>query len=106
MQALFIALGSCAVLCACSAPQMAQDAVPAQVTTEPADPDDTAPSVPATPTVTPDAPDELGEETTSPSGPSACPAGMQLIDGDYCPEVEHTYKRQWYAKANKKVSVA
>jgi hypothetical protein len=32
-----------------------------------------------------------------------CPAGMVLIDGDYCPEVEHDCKRSWYDKSNRKV---
>ncbi len=30
------------------------------------------------------------EPVTSPPAPSACPEGMVLVDGEYCPEVEHT----------------
>jgi hypothetical protein len=32
----------------------------------------------------------------------ACPAGMVLIEGDYCSEVEHTCLVEWYAEWNKK----
>src|SRR5690606_21086924 len=37
-----------------------------------------------------------------PEGPSACPANMILIDGEYCTEVEHTCKKEWYSEVNKK----
>jgi hypothetical protein len=40
---------------------------------------------------------------TSASGPAACPAGMKLVEGDYCTEVEHTCKKSWFDKSNKKV---
>jgi sulfatase modifying factor 1 len=36
------------------------------------------------------------------AGPNACPAGMVLVEGDYCPEVENECKRSWYDKSNKK----
>lgn len=36
------------------------------------------------------------------SGPSACPKGMLLVDGDYCSRVEHRCKRSWYDQSNKK----
>ncbi len=39
----------------------------------------------------------------TPAPPAACPAGMQLIDGDYCTEVEHKCKKSWFDKSNKKV---
>src|SRR5687767_13252597 len=32
----------------------------------------------------------------------ACPAGMKLVDGDYCTEVEHECARSWFDKSNKK----
>ena len=32
----------------------------------------------------------------------ACPAGMILIDGEFCTEVERKCLKQWYAKQNKK----
>ena len=35
-------------------------------------------------------------------GPKACPAGMKLVEGDYCTEVEHTCLKEWYDKSNKK----
>jgi sulfatase modifying factor 1 len=95
---------------ACSAPQMAPDALPEAAT---ADPAERASSHPANANTSEansgeTAPNASGEATAEndeamgTAEPSACPAGMQLIDGDYCPEVEHTCKRQWYAKANKK----
>jgi hypothetical protein len=37
-----------------------------------------------------------------PPGPSVCPAGMQLVDGEYCSEVEHVCKKSWFDKSNKK----
>lgn len=33
---------------------------------------------------------------------SACPGGMILVDGDYCTEVEHTCKKSWFDKSNRK----
>jgi sulfatase modifying factor 1 len=36
------------------------------------------------------------------SGPTACPEGMALVDGDYCDEVEHNCLKEWYAKQNNK----
>ncbi|MCC6645882.1 MAG: hypothetical protein IT374_09965 [Polyangiaceae bacterium] len=38
----------------------------------------------------------------APDEPRACPAGMTLVDGEYCTEVEHTCLREWYDKSNKK----
>jgi sulfatase modifying factor 1 len=37
-----------------------------------------------------------------PPGPAACPAGMVLIDGDYCTDVETKCLRSSYAPQNKK----
>ncbi len=38
-----------------------------------------------------------------PEGPSACPTGMVLVDGEYCDgEVEHNCVKEWYADQNKK----
>lgn len=39
---------------------------------------------------------------TASAGPSACPAGMVLVDGDYCTEVEHECLKSWFDKSNKK----
>jgi len=33
---------------------------------------------------------------------SACPAGMKLVDGDYCTKLELNCKKSWYDKSNKK----
>ncbi len=48
------------------------------------------------------APASLVEAPPAPSGPAACPADMKLVDGDYCPEVEHKCLKSWYDKSNKK----
>jgi sulfatase modifying factor 1 len=32
----------------------------------------------------------------------ACPAGMKLVEGEYCTEVEQTCLRSWFDKSNKK----
>jgi sulfatase modifying factor 1 len=34
--------------------------------------------------------------------PEACPAGMKLVDGDYCTDVEHNCLKSWFDKSNKK----
>jgi hypothetical protein len=33
---------------------------------------------------------------------SACPDGMQMVEGDYCTKVEHKCLKQWHDKANDK----
>jgi hypothetical protein len=35
-------------------------------------------------------------------GPTSCPDGMVLVEGDYCTEVRHTCLVEWYAKQNNK----
>ncbi|HKO48975.1 MAG TPA: SUMF1/EgtB/PvdO family nonheme iron enzyme [Polyangiaceae bacterium] len=32
----------------------------------------------------------------------ACPAGMKLVDGDYCTDVDYECKKSWYDESNKK----
>lgn len=34
--------------------------------------------------------------------PDACPAGMALIEGDYCSKIEHECEKSWYDESNKK----
>jgi sulfatase modifying factor 1 len=34
--------------------------------------------------------------------PNACPAGMVLVEGDYCTEVEHQCLQHWFDESNKK----
>ncbi|MCC6526317.1 MAG: SUMF1/EgtB/PvdO family nonheme iron enzyme [Polyangiaceae bacterium] len=36
------------------------------------------------------------------AGPASCPDGMQLVEGDYCTEVEHTCLEEWWDESNKK----
>ncbi len=37
-------------------------------------------------------------------GPTACPSGMVLVEGDYCTDVDYVCKKSWYDKSNKKRS--
>lgn len=34
--------------------------------------------------------------------PRACPAGMKLVEGEYCSQVEHKCLKSWYDESNKK----
>jgi hypothetical protein len=34
---------------------------------------------------------------------AGCPAGMQLVEGEYCSKVEHECLRQWHDKSNDKI---
>ena len=38
-----------------------------------------------------------------PRSPSACPSGMQLVDGQYCSEVQERCEKSWYDRANQKL---
>ncbi|MFO0755792.1 MAG: SUMF1/EgtB/PvdO family nonheme iron enzyme [Byssovorax sp.] len=42
------------------------------------------------------------DDAGAPAGPTACPEGMKLVEGDYCSEVEHHCKKSWFDKSNKK----
>jgi sulfatase modifying factor 1 len=37
-----------------------------------------------------------------PEAGSACPAGMKLVDGDYCTKIEQKCQKSWYDPSNKK----
>jgi hypothetical protein len=45
---------------------------------------------------------ETGAASDAGAGTVACPAGMVLVDGDYCTRLELECKRSWYAKWNDK----
>jgi hypothetical protein len=72
-------------------------------------PEPVTPHVP-TPTAAPEAPPPPPPPTATataatpppPPPPPACPANMQLVEGDYCTEVEHKCIEEWWGKANKK----
>lgn len=49
------------------------------------------------------APSATASLPPAPEGPSACPVGMKLVDGDYCSEVEHACLKSWFDKSNKKL---
>ncbi|MEO6600573.1 MAG: hypothetical protein ABIQ16_11905 [Polyangiaceae bacterium] len=38
----------------------------------------------------------------APASDGTCPAGMKLVDGDYCTDVDYECKKSWYDKSNKK----
>jgi hypothetical protein len=64
----------------------------------PAKPGAAGPSIPeAQPTAKSSTP---SSKSVAPAG--ACPSGMALVDGEYCSEVEHSCKRSWYDKSNRK----
>lgn len=69
-------------------------------------PTESAPAPELLPTATPTAsavPTASATTGVEPaSGPTACPADMVLVDGDYCSEVEHICKTEWWAESNKK----
>src|SRR5438045_2909810 len=90
-------------------PQRAAEALPA----DPTHKAETAPKRETTPT--PDshsdkssAKDEANDAVTDPKqepakdSAAACPAGMKLVDGDYCTDVDYECKKSWYDKSNKK----
>jgi hypothetical protein len=45
---------------------------------------------------------DAAQEPAKDASESACPAGMKLIDGDYCTDVDYECKKSWYDKSNKK----
>lgn len=57
-------------------------------------------STPAKPA--PSAAEPVARKPSSQSEAGACPAGMLLVDGDYCSKVEHDCAKSWYDKSNKK----
>jgi Sulfatase-modifying factor enzyme 1 len=67
-----------------------------------ASPDRTSPALPtqaatgATSAIASPAP------ASEPEGPSACPEGMVLVEGDYCTKVEHKCLVEWWAPQNRK----
>jgi formylglycine-generating enzyme len=42
-------------------------------------------------------------QTSANGDDSACPEGMQLVEGEYCTKVEHKCIKQWHDKANDKI---
>ncbi|EYF01148.1 SUMF1/EgtB/PvdO family nonheme iron enzyme [Chondromyces apiculatus] len=48
------------------------------------------------------APAPSASAAAEPAGPASCPADMKLVEGEYCTEVEHTCKKSWFDKSNKK----
>jgi formylglycine-generating enzyme len=48
------------------------------------------------------APPFLAAEGEAEGGPTSCPTGMKLVEGEYCTEVEQTCASEWYDESNKK----
>lgn len=57
---------------------------------------------PAQPAVTEQPAPAASKEEPADEGPTACPEGMKLVDGDFCTEVEQTCTKSWWDGANKK----
>ena len=66
-------------------------------------PNDSAKKEPAKDSVKKEpAKDSAKKEPAKDSDESACPAGMKLVDGDYCTDVDYECKKSWYDESNKK----
>lgn len=83
-----------------AAPSALSMAPPSASSSAPATPSASAPA--ATSASAPGAQDAGAQSATDAGG--ACPAGMLLVDGDYCTDVSHKCKegKSWYAKWNDK----
>ncbi|HKY35474.1 MAG TPA: SUMF1/EgtB/PvdO family nonheme iron enzyme [Polyangiaceae bacterium] len=57
------------------------------------------------PRAKPQAPDAkpVAKQSSADLDDSACPAGMQLVEGEYCSNVDYKCLRQWHDKANDKI---
>jgi hypothetical protein len=88
---------------------------PAPVTPAPAPPPSASDAEPAgAPSSLPvAAPPKTGDKASTPPkvankssadlDDSACPDGMQLVEGEYCTKVEHKCLKQWHDKSNDKI---
>lgn len=103
MRILLASIVAVAVACAATPPP--EPAQPQQAAS------DTSGSTTPFPSVDAAAPTDASASTSGetaegtepePEGPSACPAGMVLVEGDYCTKVEHNCVKSWYAPWNKK----
>jgi len=87
--------------CSRTAPEPTQDAGPPPPASSAASSPSVGSAVPSA-TAAPSAMASPAATATEEAGPAACPAGMVLVDGDYCTELELTCKKSWYAKWNDK----
>ncbi len=67
----------------------------------PAGPAGSASAAPAKAAKPPQAP-HVANKSSGDVDDSACPDGMQLVEGEYCSKVEHKCLKQWHDKANDK----
>jgi Sulfatase-modifying factor enzyme 1 len=104
MRWLLVALPVIVVFAACAAerPPAAPPTPPAPPVAPPADAG-APPSDASAPPSDAGAVDAAASATApAPPKPNACPAGMVLIDGDYCTKVEQKCQQSWWGKSNKK----
>lgn len=45
---------------------------------------------------------KVANKSSADQDDSACPAGMQLVEGEYCSKVRHTCVKEWHDKSNNK----
>ena len=45
---------------------------------------------------------KVANKSSADQDDSACPAGMQLVEGEYCSKVSHTCIKEWHDKSNNK----
>jgi sulfatase modifying factor 1 len=97
-----VALGACSAT-APAEPRGPTAAPSVRAPTPPAAPSVRAPA-PAPPAAGSSAakPAKPAAKPDSDAGPSACPSGMVLVDGEYCTDVDYECLRSWYDKSNKK----
>lgn len=67
----------------------------------PPPPAGSASAAPTKPKASPEA-KPVANKSSADQDDSACPEGMQLVEGEYCTKVEHKCLKQWHDKANDK----
>ena len=104
MRLRWIATLATSIAIACAATPPAEPVVPPP---PPAPPPSAPPPAPDAAAPLTDAsaatePPPAADASAEPAGPSACPTGMMLVEGDYCTDVEQDCKKWWWDKSNKK----
>lgn len=93
-----------ASLVACAGARPSEGAGPSEGPAPAGGPEPVAAPPASSPAAASAAPPASSAPAPAAEGPTACPANMVLVEGDYCTRVEHRCKpgQEWYAKANKK----
>ncbi len=87
--------------CSKAPPPAAQDAGAPSASTTPAT-TTSAPTWTLPADASPPSSSDAAPASPEDAGPSSCPAGMLLVEGDYCTDLALTCKKSWYAKWNDK----